>query len=419
MLSELARPAAAISRAAGMARYERRIRVMSRTLLAADNRRAALSLVAARACEAADGDLGAVFIRDEDGDDVVISGGDRSTARRLAGLELPRKLARDVLASADLRPKLLDISALRGASGLPRALQEMGPVMVAPVGVAKQNRGALMVLRRASEGRYSRSDLRLLMPFAAEARLAIAFAAARRQLERGLLAKDRGRIARDLHDGVIQSLYGIGMVLEGIQGDGQSRYKNQITGITGSINSIIDDLRSYIYDLTPSRLARRGLAYELGLLGEEFQAGSGVVTSVELKDGIDEIDAGLARDLVQISREALSNIAQHADASSATIRLDRSRQGSIVLVISDDGNGLARKRNPGRGLGNIIKRAQRWDGVAEIRQSGRHGTEVRVRVPRPSEAQHASGQASLGFLAAQLFPASAVGAAAASLAFVS
>jgi two-component system, NarL family, sensor histidine kinase DevS len=392
---------------------------MSRTLLAADNRRTALSLVAARACEAADGDLGAVFIRDEDGDDVVISGAGRSSARRLAGLELPRKLAKDILASADLRPMLLDISAVRGASRLPRALQEMGPVMVAPVGVAKQSRGALMILRRASEGSYSRSDLRLLMPFAAEARLAIAFGAARRELERGLLAKDRGRIARELHDGVIQSLYGIGMVLEGIQGEGQSRYKNQLSGITGSINSIIDDLRSYIYDLTPSRLARRGLAWELGLLAEEFQAGSGVVTSVELEDGIDEIDSALARDLVQISREALSNIAQHADASNATIRLDRSRQG-IVLVISDDGNGLAaRKRTRGRGLGNIVKRAQSWGGVAEIRQSGRHGTAVRVSVPRPTAAQHVSGQASIAFLAAQLFPASALGAVAASLASAS
>jgi signal transduction histidine kinase len=289
--------------------------------------------------------------------------------------------------------------------------------MVAPVGVAKQSRGALMVLRRASYGRYSRSDLRLLMPFAAEARLAIAFAAARRELERGLLAKDRGRIARELHDGVIQSLYGIGMVLEGIQGDAQSKYTNQLSGITGSINSIIDDLRSYIYDLTPSRLARRGLAYELGLLGEEFQTGSGVVTSVELEDGIDEINAGLARDLVQISREALSNIAQHADASNATIRLDRSGQG-FVLVITDDGHGMAApKRSRGRGLGNIVKRAQRWSGVAEITQSGRHGTVVRVQIPRPTEAQHASGHASLVFLASQL--ASTVGVVGASLASAS
>ena len=390
---------------------------MSRTLLAADNRRAALSLVAGRACEAADGDFGAVFIRDEDGDDVVISGADRASARRLAGLELPRKLAKDVLASADLRPTLLDISSVGGARGLPRALQEMGPVMVAPVGVAKQSRGALMILRRASHGRYSRSDLRLLVPFAAEARLAIAFAAARRELERGLLAKDRGRIARELHDGVIQSLYGIGMVLEGIQGDAQSKYTNQLSGITGSINSIIDDLRSYIYDLTPGRLARRGLAYELGLLGEEFQTGSGVVTSVELEDGIDEINAGLARDLVQISREALSNIAQHADASNATIRLERSSQG-FVLAITDDGHGMAApKRSPGRGLGNIVKRAQRWSGVAEITQSGRRGTVVRVRIPRPAAAQHASGHASLVFLASQL--ASAVGVVAASLASAS
>ena len=417
--SELARHSLGTSPAIGMARYERRIRVMSRTLLLAENRRAALSLVAERACLAADGDVGAVFVRDADGDDVVISGGaGRSPATRLR-LELAGQKAKDVLASAELRPTILDFAAVRAANGSAKGFHDMGPVMVAPVGVARQSRGALVILRRASQRHYSRSDLRTLTPFAAEARLAIAFSAAKRELERGLLAKDRGRIARDLHDGVIQSLYGIGMVLEGIQGETQDRYTNQLSGITGSINSIIDDLRSYIYDLTPGRLARRGLAYELGLLAEEFQAGSGVMTAVALEDRTDEINAGLARDLVQISREALSNIAKHADASNATIRLHRSG-GFIVLVITDDGHGMgATKSSRGRGLENIFKRAQSWSGAAEITRSDRRGTVLRIRIPRPAAAQQASGQASIVFLASQLISASAFGAVTASLASVS
>ncbi len=388
---------------------------MSRTVLVADNRRAALTLVATRAREAADGDLGAVLVRDSEGDDVVVSGANRSWGRKLAALELPATVAADVLESADLRPMLIDLSEGRGARNLPRAYKEIGPVMVVPVGLPKQSRGALMILKRASIGNFSESDLRLLEPFAAEARLTIAFAAARQELERGLLAKDRSRIARDLHDGVIQSLYGIGMVLEGIQTGSQTRVKNQLSGLTGSINSIIDDLRAYINDLTPSRLAKRGLGYELGLLAQEFQAGSGVMTSVKLDGGIDEIRAGLARDLVQISREALSNIAQHAAASNATISLDCSTHG-VVLVITDDGLGITagRRAHGGKGVQNISNRAHGWGGDAVFGPSGRHGTELRVSVPGRGEG-HALVHAMIAFLACQLFSASAAGAIAANL----
>jgi two-component system, NarL family, sensor histidine kinase DevS len=398
-----------------MARYERQLRGMSRTVLVADDRRAALTLVAARAREAADGDLGAVLVRDRDGDDVVISA-HRRGGRRLAELELPSQMAADVLASTDLRPMLLDISAGPGARELPREYQQMGPVMVVPVGLAKKSHGALLIAKRASEGHFSESDLRLLTPFAAEASLAIAFAVARRELERGVLAKDRGRIARELHDGVIQSLYGIGMVLEGIQGGSpQTGIKIQLSGITSSINTIIDDLRAYIHDLTPSRLAKRGLGFELSLLAHEFEAGSGVLTSVRLEEGTDEIAAGLARDLVQISREALSNVAKHAEASSVVISLDCTRAG-IMLVIADDGHGIsAHRRAGGRGLSNIMRRAESWGGDAEIGSSGRRGTSVRVFVPGRGE-RHASAAVSMALFGGQLFSASAFGAMAASLA---
>ena len=109
---------------------------MSRTGLVADNRRAALSLVAARARTAAHADLGAVLIRDNDGDDVVLSGANRFWGRKLAAIDLPATMAADVLASAELRPMLLDLSAGRGAQTLPIAYQKVGPVMVAPIGLA-------------------------------------------------------------------------------------------------------------------------------------------------------------------------------------------------------------------------------------------------------------------------------------------
>jgi signal transduction histidine kinase len=355
---------------------------MTRTVLLADNRRAALTMVAARACEAAHGDLGAVFVRDKVGDEVDVSVANWWPGEGPSALNPSAALVATFLANADMKPTLVDISSHSHLDDLPPAFRKLGSAMMCRAGPSGHSRGVVLVARRAGAQPFAESDLRLLPPYAAEAGLAIAFAEARRELERWLLARDRSRIARELHDGVIQSLFGIGMVIEGIKGDARdSAIRDQLQGITGSINLIIDDLRAYIHDLTPTRLAKLGLGSELCALAQEFQAGSGIAASVRLREGVDEIKAGLARDLMQISREALSNVAQHASASSVVLSLGCSAHG-VNLEIADDGTWVgARKRAGGRGLANIRRRALAWGGTVEIGTSKVGGTAVRVAVP--------------------------------------
>jgi signal transduction histidine kinase len=146
-------------------------------------------------------------------------------------------------------------------------------------------------------------------------------------------------------------------------------------------------------------------------IAREFQASSGVITSVRLDHGIAGIKAELARDLVQISREALSNVAQHAGASSVTISLERTVQG-FLLEIADDGHGIELRRHPrGQGLANIRRRARGWGGVAEIGASSRGGTSVRVTVPRRSP-KDAIVNVSITAVGSQLLSALAFGAGA-------
>jgi signal transduction histidine kinase len=357
--------------AAAMSRYERRLRTMTRAVLLADNRRTALTLVAARACQAASADIGAVFVRDADGDEAVLSPSGRSSRPKLTAL-----MAR-LLDGARSKPALMDVPELA-----------LGGAMASGVVAARHVRGVLVVARKAAEKPYVEADLNLLAPFAAEAGLAITFAEARRELERGLLAKDRDRIARELHDGVIQALYGIGMVVEGIKAETfQPGVHEQLSVVTASINGIMDDLRAYIHDLTPARLAKRGLGPELCALAAEFQSASGVVASVRLHDGVEEIKAAMGRDIVQIAREALSNVAKHAAATRVVLSLRCTAQ-SIKLEITDDGRGIAvRRTSSGRGLANIVRRAQAWGGSAEISAAGASGTTVRVVLPlRAAEA---------------------------------
>ncbi|OLD48756.1 MAG: hypothetical protein AUI42_11060 [Actinobacteria bacterium 13_1_40CM_2_65_8] len=362
--------------AAAMSGYERQLRTMTRAVLLADNRRAALTLVGARACQAAGAELGAVLVRDIDGDDAVISPTSRWSMATLAALSPTSALTAQLLASVASKPRLIDVPG----SGL-------GPAMVSNVVSSKPISAVLLVARRSGAKPFTESDLDLLVPYTAEAGLAIMFAEARRELERDVLAKDRNRIARELHDGVIQSLYGIGLVIEGVRSEvARPSVKDQLSGLTESINLLIDDLRAYINDLTPTRLAKRGLGSEMLSLAKEFQASTGVVATVRLHEHVDEIGADLGRDLVQIAREALANVAKHAAATRVVISLRWTTQ-SIRLDVSDDGTGIAPKHTRGRGLPNMLRRVQAWGGRVEIGPAHGTGTAVRVWIPaRAGEA---------------------------------
>ncbi len=202
-------------------------------------------------------------------------------------------------------------------------------------------------------------------------------------LELRLLAKDRDRIARELHDGVIQSMYGVGLVLEGLKGEADlGRIHDQLSSITASINVVIDDVRAYINDLTPTRLVKRGFGRELCALAKEFQASSSVPAAVRLQESVDQITPELGRDLIQIARESLSNVSRHAAASRVTLSL-RWTTDTVCLEIVDDGRGFQPSLGqPGQGLGNIVHPAQLLGGTAEITSRSGAGTAVRVNVPR-------------------------------------
>lgn len=376
----MAGSAARSASAAAMARYERRLRAMTRAVLLADDRRVALGVVAAGACQAAGGDLGAIFIRDADGDDAIVAPASRWSAR-VTAFGPTSALPGLLFENPPSKPDLMDLTDYG-----------LGPAMGSSVVSPKRARGLLLVARRPGARPYSGFDLEVIAPYAAAAGLAVAFAEARSGVERGLLLKDRNRIARELHDGVIQSLYGIGMVLEGIRAETfqQPAVEEQLSGITDSINGVIDDLRAYINDLTPARLAKRGLGPELCALANEFQASSGVITSVRLHDGVEEIKAALGRDIVQITREALSNVAKHAAASHAVVSVRCTAHG-VRLEITDDGRGIAPRRIAGRGLANMVRRAEAWGGSAEIHATSGRGTVVSVSVPAPASGATSPG----------------------------
>jgi signal transduction histidine kinase len=147
------------------------------------------------------------------------------------------------------------------------------------------------------------------------------------------------------------------------------------------IDEVIRDLRNYIFGLRPGLAADRHLRDALHDLGAQLESQHGVTCAVEVDPDVAARLAGRAADLVQLAREALSNVARHASAT--TCRLTLRREGrAAVLEIDDDGRGFAaRQDRRGLGLRNLEARAAALDGALEISSAPGEGTTVRLTIP--------------------------------------
>src|SRR4029077_13050659 len=179
----------------------------------------------------------------------------------------------------------------------------------------------------------------------------------------------------------IQSLFAVGMGLQGTAlMAGSPETASRIEGAVGELDGAIRDLRNYIFGLRPGILADRQLDQALRVLGEEVGASSGVAIEVD-------VDAALAADLssrsheiVQLTREALSNVARHAHAKHSWVRLKRSG-GDALLTIEDDGVGFADGDTPGNGLRNMRERAEAMGGALQVVGEAGKGTRLSLTFP--------------------------------------
>jgi signal transduction histidine kinase len=263
-------------------------------------------------------------------------------------------------------------------------LVDAGSTLVVPLPGGERDRGSLAVVRRHGQPPFPPSELKLLELFATQAAMALDSLSVRDELQRLAVVSERERIGRELHDGAIQSLFSVGISLQGtamLTEDGtlQSRLDAAVT----QIDAAIRDLRSYVFGLRPGGLSARPLEQVLYELADRFERDH------ELKMTVD-VDAGLAAELarhsgevVQLAREVLSNVGRHAGAASCRLSLRRAG-GQALLEIEDDGRGFLPEeaRGTGWGLRNIEERAASLGGRVEIDSKIEAGTTVRVLIPR-------------------------------------
>jgi signal transduction histidine kinase len=258
-------------------------------------------------------------------------------------------------------------------------LGHVGPAIFVPLRVRGRATGTLMVANLKGGRRFDEGTIRLVETFADQASVAIEYGRAQDDVRRLELMEERERIAKELHDGIIQSLFAVGMNLQATALISTSTETTSgVEGAVDELDRVIRDLRNYIFELRPSILADRDLGQALRELGNEVQKRSATQVEVEVDA---ELAAGISsssHQIVQLTREALSNIARHAHAQHALVRLARSGTRA-VLVIEDDGVGFdVRGDSAGTGLRNMRDRAAAMGATLQITSKAGKGTKLRL-----------------------------------------
>jgi signal transduction histidine kinase len=258
----------------------------------------------------------------------------------------------------------------------------VGPAIFVPLRVRGQPTGTLMVANRKGGARFGQRTVRLVETFADQASVAIEYSRAQVDQRRLGLMDERERIAKELHDGIIQSLFAVGMGLQGTAlMTGSADVADRIERAVGELDRVIRDLRNYIFGLRPGILADRSLDGALRALGEEVRAGSKLDVEVKVDPAAASLLATRSHDIVQLTREALSNISRHARAKRARVRLANGN-GLVVLTVEDDGVGFdPRSPSACNGLRNMRGRAAAMHGELRITSRSGKGTRLRLTVP--------------------------------------
>ncbi len=270
------------------------------------------------------------------------------------------------------------------ASRLGLSLTERGgpyEVVGSLVPARSGGRGGALVVSLPS-GREASGGVRTLIEgFAGQAALAIELSKARVARERLLLAEDRERIARDLHDLVIQRLFATGMTLQTLQQfTGDEVLADRLRKATDELDATIREIRTTIFDLEEAPGSAEGVRGQLLRLVTAATTSLGFHPSLQFEGPVDLVDEGVRHHVLAVTREALSNVARHAQASSVSV-LVVAREG-FTVVVEDDGIGLPERRDES-GLANIRGRAADLGGELVLENRAEGGARMVWRVPTP------------------------------------
>jgi signal transduction histidine kinase len=360
-------------------------------LLSGERPDVVLRLLTGQALELSGADLVNLALPDEDGLRLSVDYAEGDGAEAIRGLVLlaQHSLSGMVLASGE-PIAVEDLAADERTSAVSkRALAHLGPAVAFPLGAPGHVRGVLTVARRRGRPSFRPADVEVIGGFGAQASVALELAARRADAEQLIVLEDRDRIARDLHDLVIQRLYATGMSLEGtVPMASRREVADRIRNAVDAMDDTIKDIRATIYALQARVHADEPhLRGDIVSLVDEMTEALGFAPELRLGAGLDsKATAELSEQVLAVLREALSNAARHAHASRVDVTVDTDDAGMVNVRVRDNGIGIGdgapRRRS---GVANMAGRAEKLGGTFRLSPAEDGGTEVEWRVPVPEE----------------------------------
>ncbi len=264
------------------------------------------------------------------------------------------------------------------------------PMMVSFLGVpivgGKQVLGNLYLTDKSDALEFTADDQAIVEMFAVHAAVVIQNARLYEQVSRLAVVEERARIGMDLHDGIIQSIYAVGLTLESVKLviPGQPEKADILLdrAIVG-LNDTIRDIRNFILDLRPQRF-RGDVDVGISRLVREFQANAMVSVRLDVEpEAVASLPTPVARALFLTTQEALANIARHARATEVMVKARR-MEGVVDLLVVDNGRGFdidTQNQTIGHGLSNMRARAEELQGSCDIYSVPGEGTRIELSLP--------------------------------------
>jgi signal transduction histidine kinase len=361
---------------------------ITRQLLSAEGEEP-LQLIAREARQIADADVVTVVLPTESRERMMVEVAAGRAADELTGMSYPIEHTLTGLALSSGRPVLVgDADDADYDSHLSEVLP-VGPVMVLPLVGTVDTRGALVIARLRGRNRFDDADLDMATTFANHAAVALELADGRENQQRMILLEDRHRIARDLHDHVIQRLFAAGLAVESVAArPGSDETSLRLRRVVTELDETIRQIRTSIFQLRGPMTAEVGttrsavlsVVSELGpVLG--FEPRVTFAGPVDLAAPDASVD-----DLIAALREALTNVARHAKARCVDVAVEATTD-SLVLEVTDDGVGVG-DGSRWSGLANLRARAEHHGGTFTIgpiaeppTDNYRQGTLLRWTIP--------------------------------------
>jgi signal transduction histidine kinase len=283
--------------------------------------------------------------------------------------------------------RIPDIAKHPESYGFPANHPPMHSLLGVPVRVGGEPVGNLYLTEKLEAVEFSEDDQQLVEMFALHAGIAIQNARLHLEVQKLAIVDERLRISRDLHDGIIQSIYAVSLSLEDVAellDEDPAEAAARVDRSIERLHTTIGDIRTFIVGLGPQ--IDEGLGGAIETMAAELLAGTGIDLRLDLKAAatLDErLHPEAAHEIVQIAREALSNVARHSGASHASATLELAGDEAALKIV-DDGVGFDTAQRLGGGhfgLANLRDRAAGVGGSLTIDSGRDRGTRIIVRLP--------------------------------------